>query len=60
MAGMFIIPSMAPVALVTFQVVPVTILTWAVFFAIVAAVDVALMALVLRMFERERAVALAG
>jgi ABC-2 type transport system permease protein len=60
LAGMFIIPSMAPVALVTFQVVPVTLLTWAAFFGIVAVVDVLLMGLVLRMFERERAVAMAS
>jgi hypothetical protein len=60
LAGMVILPTLVPIALITFKVVPVNLATWAVFFALVAVINAALLALAYRMFQRERVVALAG
>lgn len=59
LAGMVILPALAPVALVTFRVVPVNAATWLAFFAIVVVIDLLLLALAYKTFERERAIALA-
>ncbi|MCA9832220.1 MAG: ABC transporter permease subunit [Dehalococcoidia bacterium] len=60
LAGMVILPALAPVALVAFRVVPVNLATWATFFAVVMLVDLLLLAVAYRTFERERAIALAA
>lgn len=60
LAGMVILPLLAPVALVAFQVAPVTLATWGMFFATVVVIDVALLGIAYRTFGRERAIALSG
>ena len=60
LAGMVILPALAPVALVAFRVVPVNFATWTVFLAIVTTIDLLLLAVAYRTFERERAIALAA
>ncbi len=60
LAGLVILPTLVPIALITFGLVPVNALTWLAFLAVVLAVDAAMMTLTYRTFSRERVIALAG
>jgi ABC-2 type transport system permease protein len=60
LAGLVILPTLVPIALITFEIIPVGPLTWAAFLGIVLAVDSGLLALTYRTFNRERAVAMAA
>jgi ABC-2 type transport system permease protein len=57
MSGLVLFPGLAPILLIASRTVPVNLLTWAVFFTVVASLDATLMALALRLFVRERALA---
>jgi ABC-2 type transport system permease protein len=55
LSGLVLLPAMLPVLLIVTRAVPVTLVTWAIFFSVVAGLDVLLLAFALRIFERERA-----
>jgi ABC-2 type transport system permease protein len=57
LAGLVILPTLVPIALVAFRIVPVNLLTWLAFLGIVAALDAVLLRITYRTFNRERAVA---
>jgi ABC-2 type transport system permease protein len=60
LAGLVILPTLVPIALITFELVPVTALTWSAFLAVVGVVDAVLLRITYRTFNRERAVAMAA
>ena len=57
LAGMVILPTLVPISLVTFQVLPLGFATWGGFFALVVVVDAFLLRIAYRSFQRERVLA---
>jgi hypothetical protein len=60
LAGLVILPTLVPIALITFGLVPVTVWTWLTFLGVVLAVDALMLAITYRTFNRERAIAFTG
>lgn len=60
LAGLIILPTLVPISLVTFQVLPTGMATWLGFLGLVVAVDLLLLRIAYRMFERERIIAMAA
>ena len=60
LAGMIILPTLVPISLVTFQVLPLGLATWGGFLALVLLFDLFLLRLAYRTFQRERVLALAA
>lgn len=59
LAGLIILPTLVPISLVTFQVIPLSPFTWLGFAGVVLTVDALLLALTYRTFQRERVLAYA-
>ncbi|GIW13930.1 MAG: hypothetical protein KatS3mg062_1369 [Tepidiforma sp.] len=59
LSGLVLLPSMLPVLLIVTRTVEPSVLTWCVFAAAVAAIDAGLWRLVVRAFDRERAISTA-
>ncbi|MCC7168792.1 MAG: ABC transporter permease subunit [Rhodospirillales bacterium] len=59
LSGLVLLPAMLPVMLVVTRTIEPSLLTWAVFFAGVAALDFGIWRLALRAFDRERAISTA-
>lgn len=56
LSGLILLPAMLPVMLVVTRAIPANVITWLVFVAIVATLDVLLWGLALRAFDREKAI----
>ena len=56
LSGLVLLPSMLPVMLVVTRTIPANVVTWAVFAAVLGALDFGLWRLALRAFDRERAI----
>ena len=59
LSGLVLFPGMLPILLVVTRTIPVTIVTWAVFAALAAAIDLALWRTAQRRFDRERVISTA-
>ena len=59
LSGLVLLPAMLPVMLVVTRTIEPSMLTWAVFFAAVGAIDFGIWRLALRAFDRERAISTA-